>query len=97
MVDLLDEHSWPGNIRQLVHVLKIALAMADGDELESFHLPPDFFEEAATENANHNSSNEPLEELIPRLLAENDGNVSRTAQQAGVSRNTVYKYRGEIG
>ncbi|GAB3487662.1 sigma-54-dependent Fis family transcriptional regulator [Marinomonas epiphytica] len=95
LVALLVQHPWPGNIRQLAHVLKVGLAMADGDEMEDWHLPADFFDdlEKVTETEEPtNLQQEPLEVLIPRLLQEYSGNVSKTAKQAGVSRNTVYKY-----
>lgn len=92
MVNVLDRHPWPGNVRQLVNVLKIALAMADGDVMDDWHLPPDFFDELDSKNQNTDASSEPLDMLIPRLLAENNGNVSKTAKAAGVSRTTVYKY-----
>ncbi len=99
MVDLLAKHPWPGNMRQLAHVLKVGMAMADEEILEDWHLPDDFFEDL---DAIHHSdemqihqvdnSEEPIEKLIPRLLIEYKGNVSKTAKKAGVSRNTVYKY-----
>lgn len=38
-------HHWPGNIRQLVSVLKVALAMSDDEVLQQEHLPLDFVEE----------------------------------------------------
>lgn len=89
MLDLLARHRWPGNMRQLVHVLKVGMAMADGDLLEEDHLPDDFFA-AATDPVSVQT--EPLSELLPRLYRANGGNISRTARAAGVSRNTVYKY-----
>jgi transcriptional regulator of acetoin/glycerol metabolism len=100
MIDLLVKHPWPGNMRQLAHVLKVGMAMADEDVLEDWHLPDDFFEDLDAIAANADSSDvpsvigleEPLERLIPRLLNEFKGNVSQTAKTAGVSRNTVYKY-----
>lgn len=99
MLDLLEEHPWPGNMRQLVHVLKVGMAMADEDELEEWHLPDDFFDDlnnsADQDDAgvsHSDTSKEPIEETIARLLEEHQGNVSRTAKAAGVSRNTVYKY-----
>lgn len=89
MLDLLARHPWPGNMRQLVHVLKVGLAMADGEPLEEEHLPDDFFADACKPIS---VKTEPLSELVPRLYRANGGNVSRTARAAGVSRNTVYKY-----
>jgi transcriptional regulator of acetoin/glycerol metabolism len=36
---LLMEHAWPGNIRQLRHVLRTAAALADGETIQCEHLP----------------------------------------------------------
>lgn len=36
---LLMEHAWPGNIRQLGHVLRTAAALADGKTITREHLP----------------------------------------------------------
>ncbi len=36
---LLAEHPWPGNIRQLRHVLRTAAALADGKTITAAHLP----------------------------------------------------------
>ncbi|KRB22327.1 sigma-54-dependent Fis family transcriptional regulator [Rhizobacter sp. Root16D2] len=36
---MLMDYAWPGNIRQLRHVLRTAAALADGDTIASAHLP----------------------------------------------------------
>lgn len=97
MLALLEGHPWPGNMRQLVHVLKVGMAMADGDELEDWHLPDDFFDDLQTSAQVSEAQSEPesYDVLIPKLLAQTQGNVSQTAKLAGVSRNTVYKYAKE--
>ncbi len=108
ILDLFKQHPWPGNVRQLMSVLSVALAMADGDEITQAHLPEDFFEDQRrTGETNHTSlepgmhctttsmgsgKEESLQDRILRLYDQYDGNVSQTAKQAGVSRNTVYKY-----
>lgn len=38
----LTNHPWPGNIRQLVNVIRVAVAIADGEDLQIWHLPADF-------------------------------------------------------
>ncbi|EAZ97145.1 sigma-54-dependent Fis family transcriptional regulator [Marinobacter sp. ELB17] len=38
----LTNHPWPGNIRQLVNVIRVAVAIADGEDLQIWHLPTDF-------------------------------------------------------
>lgn len=49
IMKLFVKHPWPGNIRQFISVLEIALAMADGDMLEAEHLPDDFFDDLKDE------------------------------------------------
>ncbi|VXC86752.1 Fis family transcriptional regulator [Burkholderia sp. 8Y] len=34
-------YAWPGNIRQLRHVLQMAIALCDGPEIRCAHLPPE--------------------------------------------------------
>lgn len=94
ILDRLARHPWPGNMRQLVHVLQVGMAMADGEALEETHLPDDFFADASEPVS---VQTEPLDELLPRLYRANGGNISRTAKAAGVSRNTVYKYLRPVG
>ena len=38
----LENHPWPGNIRQLVNIVRVAVAIADGDDVQLWHLPEDF-------------------------------------------------------
>ncbi|PMN92610.1 transcriptional regulator [Enterovibrio norvegicus] len=43
VMSLFQAHPWPGNIRQLVNVLRVALALSDGDVITRHHLSDDFF------------------------------------------------------
>ena len=42
ILEALANHPWPGNIRQLVNVIRVAVAIADGEDLQIWHLPADF-------------------------------------------------------
>ncbi|WLQ13132.1 sigma-54-dependent Fis family transcriptional regulator [Hahella aquimaris] len=42
---MLADHPWPGNVRQLISILSVALAMADGDPIEDWHIPDDFYDD----------------------------------------------------
>jgi transcriptional regulator of acetoin/glycerol metabolism len=37
-------YAWPGNIRQLRHVLQMAIALCDGPEIRCAHLPPEIMQ-----------------------------------------------------
>ena len=45
VLSTLENNPWPGNIRQLVNVLRVAIAIADGDDVQIWHLPADFLAE----------------------------------------------------
>jgi len=111
ILNLFERHPWPGNIRQLISVLQIALAMADDEPIERRHLPDDFFHdireltvraaadvEQAAESVittDSDNDNQPAETLA--VYNRFDGNISRTAKQLGISRNTLYKRLKELG
>ncbi|MBS3804905.1 MAG: sigma-54-dependent Fis family transcriptional regulator [Oleiphilaceae bacterium] len=42
LLDVFERHAWPGNIRQLINVVQVALAMAEQDPIDMWHLPDDF-------------------------------------------------------
>jgi transcriptional regulator of acetoin/glycerol metabolism len=101
-------YPWPGNIRQLVNVLRTAERMVDEDRiLKPEHLPDDLLSAlvpsvATTALAMPSDKVSapaivPLHELewsaIQRSLLEHDGNVSAAARSLGVSRNTIYRRR----
>ncbi len=41
-IDALKSHDWPGNIRELRHVIERAMLFCDEEELDLAHLPPEF-------------------------------------------------------
>lgn len=43
-IDTLKKHDWPGNIRELRHVIERAMLFCDEEELDLAHLPPEFLE-----------------------------------------------------
>ncbi len=110
----LENHPWPGNIRQLVNIIRVAVAIADGDDVEIWHLPEDFvadyegqkktaqkpvfdpssFSEAP--QANDNSRTDTMKQTLV-VYQQCMGNVSRTARELAVSRNTLYKRLRDLG
>lgn len=89
-LDRLQEHTWPGNIRELEHAIEKAVIMASGD----FITPEDMiFErpEAAGENSKESYNlfeNEKI--LIEKALKKFGGNLSKTARELGINRSTLY-------
>ena len=40
-IDALKKHAWPGNIRELRHVIERAILFCDEETIDLAHLPPD--------------------------------------------------------
>jgi len=99
--DLLMRHPWPGNVRQLRHVLRTAVAMAEGAALTIEQLPSlrSASPPAAREAATALDADEPAlsaEQIQERqalldLLEKQRWNVSHVAKDLQVSRNTLYR------
>jgi transcriptional regulator of acetoin/glycerol metabolism len=98
--DLLLRHPWPGNLRQLHHVLRSAVALAAGAPLGLEHFPS--LGAPASLAAAADEADTPVEALLsPQDAAERASllnvleslrwNVSHVAKSLGVSRNTLYR------
>jgi transcriptional regulator of acetoin/glycerol metabolism len=98
---LLD-YPWPGNVRQLRNVLRTLAALCDDGCIRFGDLPTDIRRavalpvglSAAANNSNANDSG-PLEDaecraLLAALQAQH-WHMTRTAEQLGISRNTLYR------
>jgi len=94
VLELFQHHPWPGNLRQLSSVLRVALAMADDQPIRAEHLPDDFFLDLPTD-APLQAHPEP-DDLASQYQACG-GNISYLARHLGLSRNTLYKRLREQG
>jgi len=101
------EHSWPGNVRQLRHVLRTLAALYDGDTVtrESLlqQLPKELIEPTPAKNAaptvaEVTATHPPLNSIqaterqaLLRMLEDHRWNVSNVAKALSLSRNTLYR------
>ena len=87
---MLLRHHWPGNIRELDHVIERAVLMAEGDSIRPHDL-------ALTPNNEGSPSLETMtlddaeRWLITAALGRHDGNVNEAAVELGVSRSALYR------
>jgi DNA-binding NtrC family response regulator len=89
-INLLMKYKWPGNIRELKHVMEKAVIMSDSDVLkpEDILLPQ---LNVSTMPLQKNMEFQEIEKLaIKDALKKNLGNVSEAARQLGLSRQTIY-------
>ena len=99
--DLLMRHAWPGNVRQLRHVLRTAVALADGATLGLEHLPSISAAPLHDEDEPREAMPAAAAALSPEQAQERQAlldqlerqrwNVSHVAKDLGISRNTLYR------
>lgn len=90
--DKLSAYHWPGNIRELRHAIERAIILCEGNSLES----DDFlFLNTQEEESGNQVDSYNLEELekwaIQRVLTQNKGNISKAAQELGITRAALYR------
>lgn len=93
----LQQHSWPGNVRELQHAVERAVIMADGPELlprdfsfSTLEVPPLQTAAAALPDAQLPLS-EIEKETIRRVIERNEGNISKSAKELGLTRAALYR------
>jgi DNA-binding NtrC family response regulator len=87
--DRLMSYAWPGNVRELQHTIEKAVIMSDNDILK----PEDFFMRSTISEINLNQSltlEEMEKHMISLAMDKNNGNLSATAEQLGITRQTLY-------
>src|SRR5690606_4997265 len=109
-IHLIATYNWPGNIRQLISVLKTGLALSDsgtlcGQDLRAQlgmksgeHVQP--FPYPASPQANHEptlSYGGSRAETLLHALRTSHWNVTRAARLMGISRATAYRWIQRYG
>ena len=98
---LLGAYHWPGNIRELAHVLERGVALAQHEVLSVEDLPSELQDGAPATWPTASSDRPTLQELkrryIRQVLEETGGNVSRTAAVLGVDRRSLYRMLQRYG
>ena len=87
---ILRQYDWPGNIRELKHVLLRAAHQADGTLITPAALPPEVIGEAVGIEDSRTSLRDTERELIEKALAETNHNIGQAAAQLDIHRATLY-------
>lgn len=111
--ELFSQYQWPGNIRELEHIIEGSMNLIfDGDQISYHHLPAHFInkshlKKSASLNENYEEFfdldkgatkklTDKMEEIeayyIKKVLEKNNYNVSHTATELSVSRQSL-QYR----
>jgi len=98
---LLRQYSWPGNIRELRNAVERGLALTRGNMILPNDLPVSIqraeqpsavdLERKSATGTRTDTLEDAEREYLVSLLQKNSGNVSQSAQQAGMSRQGLHK------
>jgi two-component system NtrC family response regulator len=96
-ISALQDYNWPGNIRELENRVKRAVIMAEGPKVTpvDLELASQF---AKYEGRGLKGAREALEkDFIQRALVKNKGNVTKAAEELGITRPTLYELMEKLG
>jgi len=94
----LQAYKWPGNIRELEHVIEYALSMAEQENIQITDLPEEFVNRVADRvsspeswaNAPFSKAKEEFEKIyITQILRESNWNISEASRKAQMFRQNL--------
>ena len=97
-LNILMNHKFPGNVRELMNVIEHAFVLCPGGVLLPEHLPDTFRPEESTRRKTSPLSLSDLEaELIREALLQNNNSRTATAKQLGIHKTTLWRKMKRLG
>jgi DNA-binding NtrC family response regulator len=98
---IIAAHAYPGNVRELEHVIQRAVAVARSNELEADDLPDELRAvrpaPAAADGTVAAARERAEREMIVATLARNKGEITAAARELQVSRTTMWRLMKKHG
>jgi PAS domain S-box-containing protein len=95
VMEIFMDDDWPGNVRQLQHVLEHAFILCREPILDITHLPPELQEEERPPG--DTGATEITADRIREALREAGGNKAKAARLLGIARRTLYRRMERLG
>jgi two-component system, NtrC family, response regulator HydG len=95
-MDKLKRYAWPGNIRELQHSIERGVIMTDSESLQE----SDFLlsRTLAASTSNHTLNLDEVEKsAIVKALQMHNGNISKAADELGLTRASLYRRMEKYG
>ncbi len=110
-MEILQNHDWSGNIRELINVIQKAVLLCSGTTLNNEHIRISGHSDAKTLEKENNLMNEIINkpisisekielferEVIKHAIKSNKGNKSSAASSLKISRKTLYEKLKKFG
>ncbi|MBN2411938.1 sigma-54-dependent Fis family transcriptional regulator [candidate division KSB1 bacterium] len=102
-MSMLQNYNWPGNIRELLNIIRTAVSVCENNEIQIYDLPSQLAEESVQEEPKTPESPRTLlladveQEHILNVLKVANGNKSMAAQMLGIHRDTLLRKLKKYG
>ena len=99
LLQLLQSHDWPGNIRELSNLITAAFFLAEGPLLCPQDLPEEFVTglNSAPLEEDAGPLQEAEREMIEQVIREQHGNLTQAARQLKIAKSTLYSKLKKYG
>jgi DNA-binding NtrC family response regulator len=94
-MDKLKRYAWPGNIRELQHAIERAVIMTDSDSLQESDFL--FSRPVSTTSLETLNLDEVEKAAISKALSLHSGNISKAADELGLTRASLYRRMEKYG
>ena len=89
-ITAMKAYQWPGNIREIEHIIERAVIITDNEQIEVADLH--FSAKKAAINLSDNLNLEEAEKLlVEQAIQKHQGNISRAAKDLGLTRAALYR------
>ena len=89
-INAMKAYQWPGNIREIEHIIERAVIITDNEQIEVTDLH--FSTKKAAINLSDNLNLEEAEKmLVEQAIQKHQGNISRAAKDLGLTRAALYR------
>src|SRR5580692_477256 len=92
----MEDYSWPGNIRQLQHMMERLTILAPGGRIDAAAVQAAIEQMDSRDQASESLADTETEQ-IRRVLTATNGNKSRAAKILGIERKTLYRKLERMG
>lgn len=93
----LQDHNWPGNIRELEHAIEKAVILSEAGSITPEHLLPRFSPTSPGQALDTFNLEENERLVIERAIKAEQGNVSAASKKLGINRSTLYQKMKKYG
>ncbi|MEM6632538.1 MAG: sigma-54 dependent transcriptional regulator [Bacteroidota bacterium] len=87
----LTQHTWPGNVRELMHSLERVVILSESTTIESEYLALGSPAESTPDKLETLNLEKLTEMAVRQALKKHQGNITRAAEELGLTRAALYR------